>query len=86
MTVTQAADCNYSSATSTITLTVNKFDPTIIFAGVVTRTYNDSDFNLSALSSSTASFTYSIADSSVATVSGNTVTIVGAGTTTITVT
>ena len=85
VTVTQAADSNYSSATSTITLTVNKFDPTIIFTGVVTRTYNDSDFNLSALSSSTASFTYSIADASVATVSGNTVTIVGAGTTTITV-
>ena len=68
VTVTQAADSNYSSATSTITLTVNKFDPTIIFTGVVTRTYNDSDFNLSALSSSTASFTYSIADASVATV------------------
>ena len=85
VTVTQAADSNYSSATSTITLTVNKFDPTIVFTGVVTRTYNDPDFNLSALSSSTASFTYSIADASVATVSGNTVTIVGAGTTTITV-
>jgi gliding motility-associated-like protein len=84
VTVIQAADANYNTATATITLTVNKADPSIEFNNV-TKSFIDPDFNLSATSSSTGAFTYSIADTDVASVSGNTVSIVGAGTTTVTV-
>jgi len=82
--VNQASDTNYNAATATITLTVNKADPTITFNNV-NKSFIDPDFNLSATSSSTGALTYSIADTDVATVSGNTVSIVGAGTTTVTV-
>jgi hypothetical protein len=84
VTVTQAADSNYESATATMTLTVNKADPTIIFADV-TKTYGAAAFNLTATSSSTGAFSYTISDASVATVTGSTTTIVGAGTTSVTV-
>ena len=84
VTVTQAADTNYNAATATITLTVNKANPSITFNNV-TKSFIDPDFNLSATSSSTGAFTYAIADADVATVSGNTVSIVGAGTTIVTV-
>ena len=84
VTVNQAADNNYNSGTATMTLTVNKPVPLIDFNDI-TKTFGDPDFTLSATSSSTGSFTYSIADGSVATVSGNTVTIQGAGSTIVTV-
>ena len=67
-----------------MTLTVIKANPTISF-GDITKTFGDPDFTLSATSSSTGVFTYSIADGSVASVSGNTVTIQGAGSTIVTV-
>ena len=67
-----------------MTLTVNKVSPTITF-GDVTKSYGDADFNLTATSSSTGAFTYSIADPLVATVAGNTVSIVGAGTSIVTI-
>ncbi len=84
VTVNQVADTNYSAATATMTLTVNKTSPTIIFDDV-TKSFGDTDFNLAATSSSTGAFTYTIADPLVATVTGNTVSIVGAGTSIVTV-
>jgi len=84
VTVNQAADSNYNSATATMTLTVIKADPVIAF-GDITKTFGDPNFTLSATSSSTGAFTYSIADGGVATVSGNTVTIQGVGVTIVTV-
>ena len=52
----------------------------------MSKTYGEVDFNLSATSSSTGAFSYTISDANVATVTGSTTTIVGAGTTSVTVT
>ena len=57
-------------------------DPTITIDDIV-KTFGDANFALNASSNSNGSFTYTIANSSVATVSGDVVTIVGAGDTTI---
>ena len=84
ITLNQAADANYNSASASMTLTVVKTNPGITFSNI-TKTTLDPDFNLSATSSSTGAFTYSISDGSVATVSGNKVTIIGAGSTIVTV-
>jgi uncharacterized delta-60 repeat protein len=59
------------------TQTINNF-------GDVAKTYGDVPFNLSATATSGLSVSYSSSNTNVATVSGNTVTIVGAGTTDIT--
>jgi gliding motility-associated-like protein len=61
-----------------------KLNQTITFAPLVTRTFGDGDFALSATSSSGLPVSYASGNTSVATISGNIVTIVGAGTTTIT--
>jgi gliding motility-associated-like protein len=81
--INQTADANFSTGSKTITLYVRKADPNIILSNIVTRTYGDPDFNLTASSSSTGIFSYVALDSSVASISGNTVSIAGAGTTTI---
>ena len=62
----------------------NKIDPTITFDNL-TKTFGDLDFNLTATSSSTGAFTFNILDTNIATVTGSSTTIVGAGTTTVTV-
>ena len=80
--VNQAAAGNFNSGTATMTLLVNKADPIIAFIDI-TKTYGDLDFSLSATSSSTGEFTFSIADSSIATVIGNSVTIAGVGSTVV---
>ena len=85
ITVTQAEDNNFAAATATFTLTVNKADPTISLADI-SKTYGDANFNLSASSSSTGAFTYTIADQNIATINGVAVSIEGAGSTSITVT
>jgi hypothetical protein len=50
----------------------------------INKDINDPDFNLNASSNSSGSITYSTSNSSVASVSGNTVSIIGAGTSQIT--
>ncbi|UMY65509.1 YDG domain-containing protein [Flavobacterium sp. HJ-32-4] len=57
---------------------------TISFAALNNRTYGDSNFNLTATATSGLTVSFSSSNPAVATVSGTTVTIVGAGTTTIT--
>ncbi len=64
--ITQSADNFYKSATSSVTLIVNKAIPTIIFNDETVTYENSRVFGISATSSSTGSFTYSIADVSVA--------------------
>ncbi|WKZ60950.1 MAG: MBG domain-containing protein [Cyclobacteriaceae bacterium] len=61
-----------------------KLDQTITFNPLSSVTFGDGSFALSATASSGLPISYSSSDPSVATISGNTVTIVGAGTTTIT--
>ncbi len=73
------------TGSKTVPFTIVQAAPTIIFSDV-TKTFGDADFNLSATSSSTGAYTYSIADPAVATLTGSTTTIVGAGSTIVTVT
>ncbi len=56
----------------------------IAFSALPSKTYGDPTFSLSATASSGLTVTYTSSDPTVATISGNTITIVGAGTTTIT--
>jgi YDG domain/MBG domain (YGX type)/Secretion system C-terminal sorting domain/The GLUG motif len=61
-----------------------KTNQTITFGALTPVTYGDPSFNLTATASSGLTVSYQSSNLSVATVSGNAVTIVGAGTTTIT--
>ena len=81
--ISQTADVNFSTGSKTIILYVSKADPTIITSNVVTKTYGDPDFNLTATSSSIGVFSFNALNSSVASISSNTVNITGAGTSTI---
>ena len=80
--VTKAASTGYLAKEQTFTVTVNKGTQTISGLSNINKTYGDANFSLSA--SAVGAVTYSISPSSVATVSGSTVTIAGAGTATIT--
>ena len=75
---------NYLSISGSTSMTVNIGNPTIIFNDI-TKIFGDPDFNITATSDSSGAMTYSITDSSVATIIGNTITIVGAGSTIVTV-
>jgi gliding motility-associated-like protein len=74
------------STTTTLTLTVNKVTPVLSNFNAITKTTDSAPFTLTAPTSSggTGAITYSSSNSAVATISGNTVTIVGVGTSTIT--
>ncbi|OJJ22075.1 hypothetical protein BKI52_08530 [marine bacterium AO1-C] len=88
ITASQAGGALYNAAPDiTQTLTVNKATQTIAFAlgNNNTKTFGDATFDLAATGGASGnSVTFTSADANVATISGNTVTIVGAGSTTIT--
>jgi Leucine-rich repeat (LRR) protein/PKD repeat protein len=85
ITASQAGDDNYLAATEVQqTLTVEKAAQTITFGALDNKTFGDADFGLTATASSGLDVSYSSSDLTVATIDGSTVTIVGAGTTTIT--
>lgn len=87
ITASQSGDVNYNPATDvTHALVVNKAGQTITFDPIPDKSTADPDFNLDATASSGLIVSYSSSDPNVATVVGNTVTIVGPGTTTITAT
>jgi alpha-tubulin suppressor-like RCC1 family protein len=87
ITATQLETTNYSSITLTTSFQVNKAAPTISGFSIPTKTFGDSPFTITDPSSnSDGSFSYVSSDTSVATISGNTITIVSAGTATITAT
>ncbi|WP_212005128.1 MBG domain-containing protein [Chitinophaga sp. HK235] len=73
---------NYTFTLTNGTLTVGPTDQTISFPAISDKTYGDGSFTLSASSSSGLPVSYAVA-SGPATISGNTVTITGAGTVTI---
>jgi hypothetical protein len=84
ITVTQAETDNYLSETLSFVLTVNKAEPLPSNFNNITKTFGDASFNIVAPTSlSSAGFTYISSNISVAVVSGSTITIVGAGSTTI---
>ena len=79
------ASSNYTIASvSTTTADITQADQTITFAALSTVSVSSAPFSLSGTASSLLVVTYASSDSAVATVSGNTVTIVGPGTCNIT--
>jgi len=85
VTVSQAGMANYNSASEQITFEVNDLQSqTITFATLADKTFGDAAFDLTATASSGLAVTYTSSDESVATVSGNTLTILSAGSTEIT--
>ena len=68
------------------TLTIGKADQLITFETLETKTFGDASFDLAASVDSGLGLTYSTSDEAVATIEGSTVTIVRAGTATITAT
>ncbi len=84
--ITTVVTAQNATTTKSYTVTVNraKGDQTINFAVIPTKTYGDAAFDPGATASSGLTVSYSSSNTSVATVSGQTVTIVGAGSSTIT--
>ncbi|TAF09683.1 MAG: hypothetical protein EAZ75_07095, partial [Flavobacteriia bacterium] len=71
------------TGTATLVITVSKGNQTISFVSIPSKTYGDSDFILNATASSSLPITYTSSNPSVATVTGNMVTVVGVGATNI---
>jgi hypothetical protein len=71
---------NYTETFVPANLTITKIVNVITFAAIATKTYGDAAFTLSATASSGLAVTYTSDNMAVATVSGNTITVVGAGT------
>ena len=75
---------NYNNGATTVSVTVNPADQTITFGTLAAKTYGDAPFDLIASASSGLTVGYVSSDPTVASVAGNTVTILKAGTTTLT--
>ncbi len=85
ITASQPGNGNYNAATDvTQTLSVNTANQSITFNALIAKAFGDPNFDLTATASSNLAVTYGSSNTSVATISGNTVTIVGVGTSTIT--
>ena len=88
VTATQGAAGNYSAGTSTTaSLVINTIAPTIQSWTIPAQNYGVGTYTLTApTSNSTGTFTYTSSDPSVASISGNVVTVLTAGTVTVTAT
>ena len=84
ITFTPTDSANYNTTTTIASVTVNKSNQTISFGALTNKTTTDPAFSLTATASSGLTVSYSSSNTSVATVAGSTVTIVGSGQTTIT--
>jgi autotransporter-associated beta strand protein len=85
ITASQAGNATYSAASSaTQTLTVNKKTQSITFVALADKTVGDADFDAGATASSGLPVTYTSADSTIASIVGGKIRIMGAGTTIIT--
>ena len=81
--VARVSDPNYAGA-ATNTLVINKASQTIAFGALASATYSQPSRSLTASASSGLAVTYASDNAAVATVSGNTLSIVGVGTAVIT--
>ena len=79
-----AANSGGTSTAATLNFTIAQGSQTITFGALAPKTIGDAPFALTATASSGLTVTYTSLNTSVATISGNTVTIVGAGTAIIT--
>ncbi|MGG6461877.1 putative Ig domain-containing protein [Solilutibacter silvestris] len=88
LTANQAADANYLAAPQVaLNVTIAAAAPVIGWVGAIHKTQGEAAFDLPLpTSNSTGAFTFTSSNTSVATVSGRTVTIVGSGTATLTAT
>ena len=86
ITAMQWGDLNYASVGESQMLWVDQAFQTIFFFNLEPKSFGDAPFTLSAISTAGQPVTYMSSDPAVATVAGNTVTIKGVGTTTITAT
>jgi len=89
LTATQApsSDGNYAGASISVVMTVDKAAPAISWVALLQRTWGEPAFALPPVdTNSTGAITYASADTNVATVSGNVVTMLNIGSTTITAT
>ena len=88
ITRTQAETVNYTSDTATATFTISRATPTITNFSIPNQIYSSgATFTISPpTSTSTGAFSYASSDTNIATVSGTTITILRAGTITITAT
>jgi gliding motility-associated-like protein len=88
ITATQATDANYLAGSTSTTLTVGKATPVLSNFNAITSTIDSPSFTLTAPTSSggTGAISYTSSNTTVATISGATVTKVGVGTATITAT
>jgi len=85
ITASQATTANYLAGTITATITVSQATPTITNFSVPAKVLENAPFTIvNPTSNSSGAFTYTSSDTSVATIEGNVVTIVGKGTSTIT--
>jgi uncharacterized repeat protein (TIGR03803 family) len=85
ITASQAGDDSYNAASNVAqTLTVNKLSQTISFAALAAKNFGEAAFTLTATTTSGLPISFASSNTAVATISGNTVTIVEGGTTTIT--
>jgi len=83
----QEATANYTSGTITTSFQITKASPAISVFNIPAKTYGDEPFTITPpISTSDGSFNYISSNTSVATISGNIVTIVDVGTSTITAT
>ncbi len=79
LSASQAAATSYAAATASTSFAVGAATPTLAFATIPNHTFGDAPFTVTATSASSGAVTYSVT-SGPATVSGNTVTLTGAGT------
>ena len=87
ITATQAATSDYASKTIDCNLMVNKKTTVLSVFNNITKKFGDANFILNKpLSNCTGAFLYSSSNTEVASISGSTVTMIGAGSTTITAT
>jgi hypothetical protein len=85
ITATQAGSSNYLAATQVQqVITINKANQTIVWSNIPNKTYGDADFTLPATTDKGLTITYTCADPTIATVTGNTVSVKAAGTVNIT--
>ncbi|QYJ97010.1 hypothetical protein K0J45_16050 [Shewanella alkalitolerans] len=85
ITASQSGNANYNSATSvTQSFNVNKASQIISFVALADKTYGEASFTLAASSDAGLAITYSSTTNSVCNVSGSTVSIVAAGTCSLT--
>jgi hypothetical protein len=85
ITASQAFTASYGPGSITATLTVSQATTVLTDFSVPTKTFGDASFNITPpTTNSNGTFTYTSSDTTVATVSGSIITIIGAGTSTIT--